>query len=49
MDLFFCYDVFYVFSALEEMQNILVLLEENQGIQVGDNIADDSENVEVRI
>ncbi|XP_065054309.1 eukaryotic translation initiation factor 3 subunit C-like [Rhopilema esculentum] len=33
-------------NALEEIQNILTLLEENEGIQVGDNISDDAENVE---
>eukprot|EP00794_Sanderia_malayensis_P014237 gene14237-15722_t len=32
--------------ALEEMQVILVLLEQNQNIQVGDIIAEDSENVD---
>ena len=29
------------------MQNLLTLLEEHENMQVGDNISDDSENVEV--
>ena len=30
------------------MDNILLLLEENEEMQIGDTIADDSENVDVR-
>ena len=36
-------------SAVEEIQNILSILEENENIQVADNIPDDAENVEVCI
>ena len=43
--LVFIWDYFH--SALEEVQNILTILEENETIQVADNILDDAENVEV--